>query len=480
MLLKGGKMYFGRESISNIDYYNPNLIKPNRDSENIFFKTKYWTISAAGIEEKPMKTIEENIWNEQLKEFDATRTERLINVIKIDEAHLKKFDLPPTLLGRYDIEVSALGQKCDFARFLYYTSNFYWEKFYDDHKQQTNELDIKQFPEEIADTNLHFISKMCAIGYLLHQYRDKSCEKAIVGMDGKLSEVGESNGRTGKSLLGFGIEKMLIQAYVDGKRDPEKEKYLWEEVTEKTQNIFIDDVYVNFDLEMLFTIITGKMVVEPKGKPRFTLSGSDVPKIYLTTNHALNGSSASFRDRQFKLAFCDFFDDDYKPRELFGKNFFDEWDADEWNLFYNFMAECLELYFVARHHGWGINGTGLIQASTERLERRQLRQEMGEQFFNWLNDFLGIDENTVENRQGTRLNDPMERNIMQEDYQVKCPSQKKYYTPQKFWRKLTQYCRYWGLRLNPAQTLDADKPGKDKRSGTEYITVANKWFDMGE
>jgi hypothetical protein len=375
---------------------------------------------------------------------------------------------------------SALGEKCDFARFLYYTSNFYWEKFYDDHKQQTNALDIRQFPEEIADTNLHFVSKMCAIGYLLHQYRDKNCEKAIGGMDGKLSEVGESNGRSGKSLLGVALEQMLIQAYVNGKCEMDKEKYLWEEVTEKTENIFVDDIRTNFDFDILFTIITGKMVVEPKGKPRFTLSGTDVPKVYLTTNHAINGSSASIRDRQFRIAFCDFFDDDYKPRELFGKNFFDEWDGEEWNLFYNFMAECLELYFIARKNGWGINGTGLIQASTERLERRQLRQEIGEVFLNWFNDYLDVDENNIESRTGTHLNEAMERVILQNNYLDKCPSQKRFYTPQKFWKKLTQYCRYWGLRLNPAQTLDPEKPGKDKRSGTEWITIANKWFDGEE
>lgn len=480
MLLKGGKMYFGPESISNIDYYYPQLLQPQRDSEKIFFKTKFWEISSSGIEEKEIKSIEENIWNERMKDFDATRTERLIQINRITEEYQRENKLPSSILGKFDIKFSESGEKCDYAKFLYLASNFYWEKFYNEYRAQTTALDIQQYPEEIAETNLHFMSKMCSIGYLLHQYRDKSCEKAIIGMDGKLAEVGESNGRSGKSLVGFALEHMLIQAYVNGKSDLEKEKYIWQEVTEKTENIFIDDVRVNFDFEMLFTIITGKMNVEPKGAPRFTLSGDDVPKIYLTTNHSINGDSGSMRDRQFRIAFCDFFDDDFKPRELFGKNFFDEWDANEWNLFYNFMGECLELYFVAKQNGWGINGSGLIKAPTERLERRQLRQEMSETFFCWFNDYLNIDENNVESKTGTRLNTPMERKILFDDFMEKCPSQKKFCTPQLFWKRMMKFCRYWGLRLNPVQTIDPEKPGKDKRSSVEYITIANKWFDLGD
>ncbi|MCX6277047.1 MAG: hypothetical protein NT004_02990 [Bacteroidetes bacterium] len=37
------------------------------------------------------------------------------------------------------------------------------------------------------ETNLHMVSKMTAIGYLLHKYRDKSCEKTVIAMDGSSS-----------------------------------------------------------------------------------------------------------------------------------------------------------------------------------------------------------------------------------------------------------------------------------------------------
>ena len=113
-------------------------------------------------------------------------------------------------------------------------------------------------------------SKMTAIGYLLHKYRDKSCEKAVIAMDGRLSEVGESNGRTGKSIVGFAIGEVVPQVYIGAKsKDLEHDPFLFKEVTEKTDNIFLDDVRANIDFEFFFPIITGKLMVNTKGVKRF-------------------------------------------------------------------------------------------------------------------------------------------------------------------------------------------------------------------
>jgi hypothetical protein len=103
---------------------------------------------------------------------------------------------------------------------------------------------------------------MSAIGYLLHKYRDKSCEKAVIGMDGKLSEVGDSNGRTGKSILGIAIGQVIPQTYIGAKsKDLTDDPFIWEEVTEKIDNIFLDDVRANIDFEFFFPIITGKITI---------------------------------------------------------------------------------------------------------------------------------------------------------------------------------------------------------------------------
>jgi hypothetical protein len=467
MLIQGSGQYFGPEKIGQIAFFEPNFFPPDKNSEYLFFKEKYWRVSADGVEEKSLGELNGHVWAEQLKQYDAKRLDRLV---KVERERRTIGDVPV-----YNVEFSETGKQCDFADFLWITSFHKWAEYNDD-SRKPNGARIKE--EDLNDVSVHFVSKMTAIGYLLHKYRDKNCEKAVIGMDAKISEVGEAFGRTGKSLLGFAISYAKNQVYIDGKRpDMEHDRFIWQEVNRKTENIFIDDVRVNFDFDLLYTIIVGMMTIEGKGAIKYTLKGNDVPKIYLTTNHMLNGSTTSYTDRQFKLAFSDFFDDDFKPFEYFGRSFFTEWDETQWNLFYNFMAECLELYFVAQKNGWGINHSGLIAAPCDSLERRQARQEMGERFFQWISDYLGVTEENHE-QDGEKLNFRLVRSDMQNNFLEKNPREKNYYTPNKFWKKLACFCRYYGYRLNPAQTVDPAKPGHDKTSGVEYVTIANSHFDL--
>jgi hypothetical protein len=95
---------------------------------------------------------------------------------------------------------------------------------------------------------------------------------------------------------------LVPQCYIGAKsKDLENDPFIFEEVSEKTDSIFLDDVRANIDFEFFFPIITGKLTVNSKGQKKYTLSERDTPKMYLTTNHAINGSSSSFKDRQLKI-----------------------------------------------------------------------------------------------------------------------------------------------------------------------------------
>ncbi|GHU80113.1 hypothetical protein FACS1894145_5790 [Bacteroidia bacterium] len=100
-------------------------------------------------------------------------------------------------------------------------------------------------------------------------------------------------------------------------------------MTEKTRTVFIDDVRPGFDFESLFANITGDWAVNYKGGRRCTFPFATSPKIYLTTNHALNGEGSSFKDRQWLIAFSDYYNDQRKPIHDFGVMFFDEWDFEQ-------------------------------------------------------------------------------------------------------------------------------------------------------
>jgi hypothetical protein len=401
-----------------------------------------------------------------------------ININRIDDAIVKEnakaIDLTP-YLGQYLVNFSDMAEQCHFAKFLWNTSEFFWNKMIDPETRKPI-LDTRT-PDEKLETSLHFVSKMTAIGYLLHKYRDKSCEKAVVAMDGRLSEVGDSNGRTGKSLFGFAIGKVIPQSYIGAKsKDLTSDQFIWEEVSEKIESVFLDDVRANLDFEFFFPVITGQMTINVKAQKKFTLPEASTPKIFLTTNHALNGNSASFRDRQFLIAFSDYYNDTHKPTDDFGINFFTEWDEKQWNLFYNFMASCLLLYFKAQALGWGINKSGLIAPPTERLDRRRLRQYIGENFLSWADEYFSVTEGEdVTTIFSNNLNIPITRKELSDNFHDKNPNDRKYVTAHIFKKKIKAWCDYRSLIFNPHKRDDHGRPGLDDKSGgVEYFMVGNR------
>ncbi len=294
-------------------------------------------------------------------------------------------------------------------------------------------------------------------------------------MDGKLSEVGESHGRSGKSLLGVAIGEVIPQAYINGKtKHIEEDPFCFEEVNEKTDNMFIDDVRANFDFEFLFTPITGNLTVNKKGQQKFTLKNEKTPKIYLTTNHSINGDTPSFRARQMLIAFSDYYNEFHRPEHDFKMNFFTEWNYDQWNLFYNLCANALQLYFRF----------GLIESPTERLERRRLRQFIGEDFMTWAHEFFGTSDDQpadeIYNSDLTNnghMNHKTTRKEMFDDFITKNPNSRKFITANRFKKKIISFCHYMGLSFNPHCFDKDNKPGADDKSGgVEYFTIANNKY----
>lgn len=462
MLYRGGKMYFGPDSLGNLSFVYPTFELADKDFQYLFFNEKYWKITQDRIEEKPMSELEKFVWHEKINFFNASLLPgKMISAAKITQTDADEMPALKNFVGKYDVKWSKDAEKCHFLHFLYNTSNFYWET-----EQKGNKLTI----EEQFENNLHFLSKLTAIGYLLHRYRNKSCEKAVICMDGRNSEVGESWGRTGKSLFGMAISKVVPQAYIGAKNKNLTEDPFWaEEVTEKIDNIFLDDVRANLDFEFFFPVITGRLTVNVKGQKKFTLSENDTPKLLITTNHSIGGESSSYRDRQMLVAFSDFYNDKRKPIDDFKQNFWVEWEADQWNLFYNLMANCLQLYFTF----------GLVEAPMERLELRRMRQFMGEDFLTWANEYFGTsDDESADEIYGPNINLQIVRREMFNDFLDKNPTTRKYMTATKFKKKITSFCKYKGLSFNPQiQDENGVRGGDDKTGGIEYFTIANsKYF----
>lgn len=474
MIYRGGSQYLGPQRMQELDFINPDFEKPSKHRQHLYFKNNdgvnVWEITAGGIKEKSINEIEHYIWVDMISRFHAKLKDNpLVTVERIDSKYLESVperdrELLKPFENKFDVDVSADGEKCHFLSFLINSSNFYWRK-----EKKNDPLTT----DERAENAEHLVAKLTSIGYLLHNYKDSSVSKAVIFMDGRQSEVGTSNGRSGKSLAGKAIEHVIPQHYIGAKgKNLTDDAFIFDGLNEKHRNLFLDDVRANIDFEFFFPMITGKVMVNQKGGKRFTLSFEQTPKLLISTNHAINGDGSSFHDRQWLVAYSDYYNDDHKPMDDFGIAFFSEWDYEQWNLFYNLMATCIQLYLKL----------GVVESPNERLEQRRLRQSMGEDFLNWAEEYYSDTSGNI--------NVKRERKEVYEAFLTEFPHLRKYITPTAFKRKLKSFCEWKdGYKFNPhkynpetGEFLNFDRDGRgdsdDKTGGKEFFTVGNKNFDI--
>lgn len=444
MLYKGGAQYLGPNSLTMLDFFQGQFDRPARDVQRLYFGNRMWQITSEDIRELDYTQLHLNIWTDQKKEFTAEKLPTLINIRKND--------------GVYSYEITPTGRQCDFLVFLENASNFTWRK-----------EDVEQ--GERDENAQHLVSKLAAFGYLVVSAKDEAVAKAVVGMDGKQSEVGVSNGRSGKSLLGEAVKQVTCSKYYNGKAFAASgnNRHVWDGVNEKTKVVIIDDCQRDFDFEQLFGLITGEWPVDPKNEKPFTLPFCISPKIYITTNHAIGGDGGSFEARQWCLAFSDFYSAEHEPKDDFKTRFFSEWDFEQWNLFWNLVAQCVQIYFRF----------GYVPAPGSRLKERKLLQDIGEEFIMWADEYFSAKEhiNQIQKR----------KEVYNSLMEFVGPSRRTYYTSKSFSSKLIKYCELRGYIFNP-QRYDpilkryfpdsrTNLPSKmDKRNGVEYYAVGDMSF----
>ena len=450
MILKGGNQYLGPDKLANMDFIDLQFMKPEENAQFLYFKNVVWKITADEIREVPYAQLPANIWEEKMIDFEPQFIGRpMVTVSKNEKGKWKV---------THDKEVE---NKSDILQYFLRTSKFFWKKKYElgrvggvpswVPKSKPSKVTREEFDAMLEN----YVAKMIAAGYAVHEYRDYSNMKAIICMDGEESEVGKSKGGSGKSLWSRMFEYVCPMFNVNGKNIDNKnpDNFLLEGVDERTQIICIDDVRVNFDFERFFTDITTQTEVNRKGKTKIRLE----PKRWIiNTNHAVNGSDESTLRRQYTLAFSDWYNLNRTPKDDFGHQLFHEWDFEQWNLFYNYIANCIQVYL--QH--------GLVKTGDQTaIERRKLRQQIGETFLDWATLFY--------DPSGSHINHAYEKQALFEFYRDQNPKSAKYLNTSSFKQKLRDFCEYANFEFNPHT-----KGERHKSNSKEFITVANKAFDF--
>ena len=138
---------------------------------------------------------------------------------------------------------------------------------------------------------------------------------------------------------------------------------------------------------------------------------------------------------------------------------------------WNLLAECVQLYLRL----------GVVEAPSERIEQRQLRQSMGEDFLSWADEYF-----SDENRRNVRL----VRREVYDKFLEYAPDQRKFTSASRFKSLIRKYCEWKGYIFNPHKydaltglCLFFDKDGRpvddDKSGGIEYFMLGDpdKWTD---
>lgn len=221
-------------------------------------------------------------------------------------------------------------------------------------------------------------SALSGIGYGLHKYFNQSNARALIIQDEQIRRFKtEANGGTGKSLIAKALQIMRPGFYLDCKTaDFKNDAFLYDGANPADQTLIYDDVKNNFPLELVYNQLQRPAQINAKHKGKIPFN--TVPKYIITSNSIIDTSSQSSKRRSFLLFCGEYYNLERTPFQEFNHNLFDDWTAEEWNLFYNFMLKCLQFYLK----------NGLIEYEPAGFKTRQIIESFGYDDYCWLTEHI--------------------------------------------------------------------------------------------
>lgn len=442
--------------LEGLEMIKPDFTSWSRDEEWVFFRNTAVRITAKGIETVPSDKCPHYILEDKVIQHDFHIEEPFFEIRRTDEAEelLASMERAKATAGPRSPEyigykqafdrLTELGvwtgrllrEDCTYARYVWNTGRTYWRK---------EEQGLPLGEAEVAETELNFVNKCMAIGYMLSKFKEPSKPYAVYCLEIEEGENGEHNGGTGKSLFADALGKVRNLESQDGQNyDPADTKFLFGKIKKDITDIyFLDDLHTRVDLHKFMPVISGDMSINVKYQPEYTLKFKESPKLIFTSNHAIRGFDSSLRRRTFFAAFSDYYHPENRttrtsertPASEFGKNLIADYNDAEMNAFYNFMLQCLHLWMRYRLR---------VNPPMKSIEMRTLRKSMGEEFIFWAEEWF--DE--------TRLDCEFDKVEAYEAY-LDAISDRAAGTKSKriFRASLQMYCQYKGWELNPDWVL---------------------------
>lgn len=340
-----------------------------------------------------------------------------------------------------------------FIRFLKDLARIHWRKELE-HKEPLTK-------DEEREQDLAFVNILFVLGYHCSQYKDKAKPWLTFLQDMKISQVGQSSGRSGKSLLSMAVKFVRTAFYIGGRKLDDKNQYqfIYDGLTEFHDFIEVDDFAEFGNFDYFYTQISGNREVNPKNLAPYVLKYEDSGKMLMSSNFEPQDTHNSTIARMLYCGVSDFYHEktkynDYRetrtPLSRFGRRIYDDFNSHEWNLFYNLIATAIQLYMRFDK----------IQPPMENLEKRQARREMAkglgreEEFFHWANHyFQPVKKGEIPEYSpvGTGYFNTyiIRENAFEQFKTVLSDTQRRTYKSQRFKTHIASWCEYYGYEFNP-------------------------------
>ena len=432
------------QSLQNITPINLDFTFDANDTDYLFFRNGALRITPYDMEMIPLDRIPFNIYKDKIIDHDFVIEKEPLFEVDYSESYLTSDqgkDFPE--LDRFTLRKN--WGNFSYPQFIYNTGEVYWRE-----KENGEELTDDQKKEP----DLNFISKVLALGYACRKKKEMTKAYMIMCVEDENNKNGENNGGVGKSLFYHPLKFVRSVEKRDGRLiDPKKDGDLLYVgvVPGKTDIVQFEDLERGFPLDMLFNQITGDMTVRKRYGDPVCIPFYDSPVTILNSNHKPNDIDPSKRRRTWFCTFSNYYHPANpmqglparKPDQEFGKEMFNQYDRDEWNKTYFFMAECIQLYMRVNE---------MVQPVMSRVEKGMLINSLTQNVFDWLQDFF--DEYA---ESGSKLNVAIWRNDLYEEFRkIYSKNVQDRITVATMREKIQKYCQFKRWTLNPSELYRSD------------------------
>lgn len=422
------------------------------DRQFFFFKNLCIEVLPDAIKEHKVNDCDRFVWENDLSPVRFKRTERA-------------FDFHHDTEDLWSITPKNLNSH--YFRYLINASRIYWRDEYEVSETGNEAEDSAYFrdhqfdicgprltDDEQIEQMQNLASKLFAIGYLLHRHKDMARAWALWVMEDKVSNDGESSGGSGKSFMIKFLECISHILFLGGKNKKLTEnQFIFQNVTESTDIVWVDDADQHFDFTFFYDKITGSLETNKKHVDSNVLDFTKSPKFAFTSNFPPpNKDSATLRRLLF-VVFSDYYhqqtdDNDYRET----RRIFDDFDMElggekytesNWNDDINFLIDCLQFYLTASKE------VVKIVPPMERIKDRISIQIMGNQFRQWAEVYFSLN--------GPKVNCLIDKNEAFSHFVNE--SNVRSWTTNKFTKAMKEFCQQceWIEELNPAELTNDNK-----------------------